>query len=93
MPIKQQKELKYIPLEDTENYFYSFDLGLCAALVSLGFPLASLDKANPNKVRFIFRKKVGIDKSIADYWAGGLEIRARTYFENIKMLKNRIFSY
>lgn len=72
--------------------FSTFDLAASAALLSAGFDLISLDKSNPRKVMFIFREQTGIQKVIEDYWANRLEVKARTFFDNIKMLKNRIYS-
>ena len=93
-PLKkgQPEEYQYIPLDDQTNYFYTFDLGCSAALISAGFELVSLDKANPGKVQFIFRREVGIEKVVDDYWADRLEVKARAFFDNVKMLKNRIYS-
>ena len=93
-PLKrgQPEEYQYIPLDDQTNYFYTFDLGCSAALISAGFELVSLDKASPRKVQFIFRREVGIEKVVDDYWADRLEVKARAFFDNVKMLKNRIYS-
>ena len=88
----QPKEYQYIPLNDKTNYFYTFDLGCSAALISVDFELVSLDKANPRKAQFIFRREVGIEKVVDDYWADRLEVKARAFFDNVKMLKNRIYS-
>lgn len=93
-PLKkcQPEEYQYIPLNDQTNYFYTFDLGCSAALISADFELVSLDKVNPRKVQFIFRRAIGIEKVVDDYWADRLEIKARAFFDNVKMLKNRIYS-
>ena len=88
----QPEEYQYIPLDDQTNYFYTFDLGCSAALISADFKLVSLDKTNVRKVQFIFRREVGIEKVVDDYWADRLEIKARAFFDNVKMLKNRIYS-
>lgn len=88
----QSVEYQYIPLDDQTNYFYTFDLGCSAALISAGFELVSLDKANPRKVQFIFRREIGIEKVVDDYWADRLEVKARAFFDNVKMLKSRIYS-
>lgn len=74
------------------NNFSTFDLACSAALLSVGFDLVSLDKQNPRKVLFIFAKKAGIDQAVNDYFSGKLKVGARTLFDNIKMLKNRIYS-
>ena len=79
-------------LDDQNNYFYTYDLGCSAALISAGFELISLDKANPRRVQFIFCRKNNIEKVVNKYWTNQLNVQARSFFENIKMLKNRIYS-
>jgi len=74
------------------DYFYTFDLGAAASLVTAGFELVSLDKSNPKKAQFIFRREIGIEKVVDDFWADRLEVKARAFFDNIKMLKNRLYS-
>lgn len=88
----QTKEYQYVPLDDHTNYFYTFDLGCSTALISTGFQLISLDKTNPKKVLFIFRREIGIENVVDKYWADRLEVKARSFFDNVKMLKNRIYS-
>lgn len=72
--------------------FYTYDLGCAAALMSLGFDLLSLERTNPRKVQFQFQKINTIDESANDYFLGKLEIKARLMFDNIKTLKNMIYS-
>ena len=78
--------------EDYRNYVYTYDLGAAAALISAGFKLALLDKTNPNKVQFAFEREAGIERVMDDYWADRLEVKARSFFDNLKMLKNRLYS-
>lgn len=87
---KPFKKLHCLP--DNSKYFYTYDLGCISALVSLGFELVSLDKSNHRKVQFVLRREIGMEKIVDDYWADRLEVNARTFFDNIKMLKNRIYS-
>ncbi len=87
----QPRELQYIHLEGDEM-FATYDLGCAAALITAGFVLVSLDKANPRKVQFIFRRETEIENIVDDYWADRLEVKARTFFDNIKACKNRIYS-
>lgn len=75
-----------------KDYYYTFDLGAAAALVSAGFQLALLDKTNPRKVQFAFLREAGIEKVVDQYWADSLEVKARLFFDNLKMLKNRLYS-
>ena len=77
---------------DDDSHMSTFDLGLSAALVSVGFSLVSLDRANLSQVQFIFRRGDEMDEVVNSYWADRLEVKARTYFDSLKMLKNRLYS-
>lgn len=72
--------------------FSTFDLGCAAAIISVGFPLYKLNKSNPRKVQFSFKEQEEAEKIVDDYWSDNLSVNARTYFDNIKMLKNRIYT-
>ncbi len=76
----------------TDEQFSTFDLGLASALFSLGYELKTMDKENPRKIKFIFKYRNGLSKTINNYWNDCLKINARTLFNNQKMLKNRIYS-
>lgn len=78
--------------ESSRDYLHTFDLGAASSLVTAGFKLISLDKSNPRKVQFIFLKATGIGEVVDNYWANNLEVKAREFFDNTKMLKNRIYS-
>lgn len=71
---------------------YTFDLGVAAFLATAGFVLIGLDKTNPRKVQFIFPRTEKIEKVVEEYWANKANVKARSFFDNIKMLKNRIYS-
>ena len=89
---KPSEELQYIPLDDPAVIWTTYDLGCSAALVCAGFELLSLDKENPRKALFVFRRKDGIDEVVDLYWSDRLEVKARAYFDTVKMLKNRLYS-
>lgn len=88
----QGDEHEAVPSDDYVAFFCTFDLGLSAALISVGFSLVSLDHGNLRKVQFIFRRGDGMDEVIDAYWADRLEVKSRTYFDTLKMLKNRLYS-
>ncbi len=85
------EELQYIPLEGKEIYA-TYDLGCAAALATADFALLTLDRANPRKVRFIFRRETGIEKVADDFWSDLLEQKSRSFWDNVKTLKNRLYS-
>jgi len=93
--MKENKKLQKSQRNTPDYYtkrFCTYDLGCSAALISAGFELISLDKENRRKVQFIFRREDGIEKVVNDYWADKLQVKARAFFDNMKMLKNRIYS-
>lgn len=92
--IKDGQSEEYIcpPLDDTKNYFYSHDIGLVAYLLCQSFELVGLDKALRNKVLFILKRGDGIDVEVKKYWDFKSSVDAQTYFNQIKRLKNQIFS-
>jgi hypothetical protein len=89
---KIKNDFEYIPLGNSKEYFQSADLGLACALVCRGYNLITLDKQDPRKVSFIFKREIGIEQDTDDYWADRLETKSRTYFDNLRTLKNRIYS-
>ncbi len=92
MTVKEKGQYKYIPLDDPSLVWTTYDLGCSAALLTAGFELLSLNKDNPHKSLFVFARSNELDKAVEDYWSSKLKVKARQYFENIKMLKNRIYS-
>ena len=86
------EEIGRISSAHNTGYFRTFDLGVCAALVSSGFQLASLDRSNPKKCEFLFENRLDIGTIAEDYWADKLKINARTFFDNVRAIKNRLYS-
>lgn len=75
-----------------KDKFLTFDLGLASALATLGYELWEIDKTNPKKSQFIFRRDNKIDKAVSDYWNNNLQVNARSIVDNQKMIKNRLYS-
>ncbi|MDD4897485.1 MAG: DUF5659 domain-containing protein [Candidatus Pacebacteria bacterium] len=75
-----------------QNNFYTFDLGLATVLVTMGYELLDMDKSNPKKVRFEFKREKNIEKVMTDYFDDKIKLPAQTLFNNQKSLKNRIYS-
>ena len=72
--------------------FTTYDLGVSAALISAGFELLSVNKSNPRKALFTFKKSSKIENIANQYFADQLEVRARSFFDSIKALKNKLYS-
>ncbi len=87
-----EEDYKYIPLDDPSQVWTTYDMGVSAALVCVGFELLSLNKENPHKSLFVFRHADGIEEIVDLYWSDKLEVKARSFFDGIKALKNRLYS-
>jgi len=75
-----------------QNNFYTFDLGLATVLVTMDYELLELDRSNPKKVRFVFKRERNIEKVMTDYFNDKVKLPAQTLFNNQKNLKNRIYT-
>ncbi len=83
---------KVVPLNDPAYVWTTYDLGVSTALSCAGFELLSLNRTNPRKVLFIFRKAENIDETANAYFADQLKLNARSFFDQLKALKNRLYS-
>jgi len=80
---------KKLPSESIQ--YYTSDLGCATALVSVGHNIIGLDKEDPRRIGFIFHSDKNLEKAVDDYFADRLLVNARTYFDNLRMVKNRIY--
>lgn len=72
--------------------FLTYDIGLAAALITLGYNLYKVDKLDKKKCQFIFNRDEHIDKMVDEYWDDKLTLLVRSFYDNLKMLKNRLYS-
>lgn len=83
---------QWLPINDPSAVFTTYDLGVSTALLCAGFELLSVDKDNPQKALFIFKKEGGIEDTVDQYFSDRLEVKARSYFDHLKALKNKLYS-
>ena len=76
-------------LTDENNIFKSSDLSLVSA-ISLFYPIHAIDKKNPKKLIFFFKKDSNFDQLVESYWSGRLQVSPLTLLQNLKALKSRI---
>ena len=79
-------------MQESKKTFSTFDLNLAVILITLNFPVESLDKQNRNKVEFYFKRGSRLDEIIQAYWSKNLKLEPQTLFANQKALKNRLYS-
>ena len=88
----KNKNWKYVPNEEQDFTFTSYDIGVSTALLCSGFTLLNVDKNNPQKALFVFKLEDDIEQVANEYFSDTLEVRARSFFDQLKALKNLIYS-
>ena len=71
-----------------DEYYNTSDLGLSALLNTLGFEIVAIDKTNPKRANFVFKDSEKLQDAINRYWTSP----ERKYFDNLKLLKNRLYN-
>ncbi len=67
------------------------DLALAASLVSCGFEVLDTFRDTSGRVYFVFTQSDELDIAVNAYWSDTLDVKARKFSDNIKMLKSRIY--
>ena len=79
-------------ISDPSFIFTTYDLGCSTALLCAGFELITVEKSNPRKALFVFKKESGIEEIANKYFADRLNVKARSFFDHLKALKNKLYS-
>ena len=79
-----------IKKEKLKNLFVSSDLG-CVTAISLFYQIWSIDKSNPQKAEFQFRRESGLDELVQSYWSNTLQVSPLAYFQQLKIIKSRLY--
>jgi hypothetical protein len=70
------------------------DLGCATAIVCEKIlPLGMQKDDNSSKLYFVFEATDDLEDIINSYWIGKHKSLSREFHENLKMLKNRIYTY
>jgi len=74
-----------------KNYYQTSDLSL-ATTISLFCPIEDIDRSNPRKALFIFRKTPELEKLIDQYFRNEIKISPQTYFNQLRVVKARLYA-
>jgi hypothetical protein len=73
-----------------ENLYTTSDLSLASA-IALFYPLWAINRSNPVKAEFLFERKEGLDEVIEAFWKNELKVSPLAYFQELKILKSRLY--
>ena len=72
------------------DYYRTSDLGL-ASTIALFYPIETINKQNPRKAEFVFRKEKSLDALVEQYWRGLLQVEPQAYFQQLRLVKARLY--
>lgn len=73
-----------------DDYYQTSDLAL-ATTISLWYPVEAIDKTDPHKAIFLFRRDQNLDQLVESYWRGELKVSPAVYFNQLKVIKSRLY--
>lgn len=74
-----------------QDLYATSDLGGASHLHCCGFTLEALDRTNPRRVEFCFRRDPGLDEACQAYWSGTARVNPMALLLSQKMLKQRLY--
>ena len=74
-----------------KDFYQSSDLALVCT-ISLWYPIEAIDKTNPTKAVFLFKRDESLDRLIEAYWRRELKVEPQAYFAQLKAIKARLYS-
>lgn len=73
-----------------KDFYRTADLALATA-ISLFYSLEAIDRQNPRKAQFLFKRNIELDELIESYWRGELKVEPQAYFNALRIIKARLY--
>lgn len=73
-----------------KDFYKTADLALATAIF-LFYPLEAIDRQNPRKSQFLFKRDAELDELIDSYWRGELKVAPQEYFNALRVIKARLY--
>jgi hypothetical protein len=77
--------------DDTNFFFRTSDLALATALSVCGIAIEAMQQSDEKRMNFIFAKSEKLMVLVDEFWRGELRLEPQTYFNQLKVLKTRIY--
>lgn len=79
------------PAYGQEYFFRTSDLALATAICVFGIAIESTEQIDDRRTAFIFSKSDKLTDIINRFWRGELQVEPQSYFNQLKILKTRIY--
>ena len=73
-----------------EDIYATSDLAL-ATVISLSHPIEEVDRLNPRRAEFLFRRTADLDRVVELYWKGLLQVEPQEFFNQLRIVKARLY--
>lgn len=73
------------------NMFVTTDFNTIVVLCYFDHKIETIDKENPKKVRFYFKKSKNLETILSKFWKKELLVEPIAFFSLIKEIKSRIY--
>jgi hypothetical protein len=79
---------------DNTNFFLkTSDLALATALSVLGVAIEAMQQTDSERMNFIFTKSDKVQDIVNRFWRNELLVEPQAYFNQLKVLKTRIYRH
>lgn len=73
-----------------KDFYRTTDLALATA-ISLFYPIETIEKQSYRKATFLFKRDSELDALIESYWRSELKVDAQAYFNQLRVIKARLY--
>lgn len=78
---------------DSDFFFKTSDLALATAISVLGVAIEAMQQTDSERMNFIFAKSERLTDIVNKFWRGELLVEPQAYFNQLKVLKTRIYRH
>jgi hypothetical protein len=79
--------------DDANFFFKTSDLALATAISVLGIAIEAMQQTDGERMNFIFTKSEKVQDIVNRFWRGELLVEPQSYFNQLKVLKTRIYRH
>jgi len=76
--------------KNLDEKFSTHDFSL-AATISLFHPIEDIDRENPRRAEFVFKRDAELDDLISSYWRRELKVDPQSHADAMRILKARLY--
>ena len=79
--------------DDTNFFMRTSDLALATAISVSGVAIEAMQQSDSERMFFIFTKSDKLTELVNQFWRGELRVDPLAYFNQLKVLKTRIYRH